>query len=123
MGLLPRSPSRRIRIAGSALMTTLVKGGTVVTAIEKMEADVLKATFVILRLTFASWHVMNGTEIAPVSPWLGHSRVDITVKNYAWLKPYRSAIGNMWGAYLERSQGRRVRGKGHGLPRRGNSLR
>lgn len=42
--------------------------------------------------TFASWHVMKGTEIALVSRWLGYSEVNVTMEHYAGLKPYHSAI-------------------------------
>ena len=40
-----------------------------------------------LRHTFASLHLQNGTPIAFVSEWMGHSTIELTVKRYGHLEP------------------------------------
>ena len=40
-----------------------------------------------LRHTFASLHLSNGTPIAYVSEWMGHSSIELTVKLYGHLQP------------------------------------
>jgi integrase len=40
-----------------------------------------------LRHTFASLHLGNGTPIAFVSDWMGHSTIELTVKRYGHLEP------------------------------------
>jgi integrase len=40
-----------------------------------------------LRHTFASLHLSNGTPIAYVSQWMGHSTIELTVSQYGHLQP------------------------------------
>ena len=57
-------------------------------------AGVKRCTFLMLRHSFASWHVMKGTDISKVSRWLGHSNISITMDHYAGLKAYDADIEN-----------------------------
>lgn len=50
----------------------------------------------VFRHTFASWHVMNGTDILQVKEWLGHESI-VETDIYAHLKPTSGAqfLGNI----------------------------
>ena len=60
----------------------------------KLAANVPKATFLLLRHSFASWHIINGTPVAKVSRWLGHAKIDTTMRYYAGLLTYDDDIEN-----------------------------
>ena len=60
----------------------------------KKAAGVKRCNFLMLRHSFASWHVMKGTDISKVSRWLGHSNISITMDHYAGLKAYDKDIEN-----------------------------
>jgi integrase len=60
----------------------------------KLAAKVPKANFLLLRHSFATWHIINGTPIAKVSRWLGHAKIDTTMKHYAGLLTYDDDIEN-----------------------------
>jgi integrase len=60
----------------------------------KLAAKVPKANFLLLRHSFATWHIINGTPIAKVSRWLGHANIDTTMRHYAGLLTYDDDIEN-----------------------------